>query len=126
MRLKKILGKPHEKKKNLLVYEYDRDIDAKIVGYDLNGGPDISIELHFYLKRNADILLMVEIPLVEDEIADIEQKLLKGGGVISAIHNHWLFDEPKLYFLHYQIIGNARFIATHIYSVIDKLISREY
>ncbi len=33
-------------------------------------------------------------------------ELRKRGLIVTAVHNHWLFDNPRLMYMHWENVGN--------------------
>jgi len=48
----------------------------------------------------ADAMVMGDLVLFEDEVNRVMSKLLDGGVQVTALHNHFFFDAPKVYFMH--------------------------
>jgi len=51
-------------------------------------------------KDVAEAMIMGDLVLFEDEVNPVMSKLLEGGVQVTALHNHFFFDQPKFYFLH--------------------------
>ena len=48
----------------------------------------------------AEAMVMGDLVLFEDEVNPVMSVLLDNGVAVTALHNHFLFDAPKVYFLH--------------------------
>jgi hypothetical protein len=48
----------------------------------------------------AEAMVMGDLVLFEDEVNPVMSKLLEGGVQVTALHNHFFFDAPKVYFMH--------------------------
>lgn len=57
-----------------------------------------------------------DVILLQEEVADAVKFLYDHGITVSALHNHWILDEPHLMYAHVQAIMHphrfARIIAT--------------
>ena len=51
-------------------------------------------------KDVAEAMVMGDLVLFEDEVNPIMSKLLDGGVAVTALHNHFFFDQPKVFFMH--------------------------
>ena len=73
------------------------------------------------LDQNGVALNLAEITLLQEEIPTFIHSIIKQGMIVSALHNHWIFTEPAILYLHIQSveppIGFARKIA-HSFSVL--------
>jgi hypothetical protein len=48
----------------------------------------------------AEAMIMGDLVLFEDEVNPVMSVLLDNGVDVTALHNHFLFDSPKVYFMH--------------------------
>lgn len=71
-------------------------------------------------KVDTGTAVMGELALLEDEVNPVIDELRKGGLEISALHNHMLYERPRILFLHFQGIGEMKEQAYAIKSAIDK------
>jgi hypothetical protein len=47
--------------------------------------------------------------------------LTSGGIEITALHTHMIGEQPKLYFMHFWSVGDARQLAATFKSALDKM-----
>ncbi|MFB4162231.1 DUF1259 domain-containing protein [Alteribacillus sp. JSM 102045] len=52
--------------------------------------------------RDGRVLNLGETVLLEEEINPLLTELRKRDITVTAIHNHWLFDEPRAMYMHFQ------------------------
>jgi hypothetical protein len=71
-------------------------------------------------KVDTGTAVMGEFALLEDEVNPVIDELRKGGLEISALHNHMLYERPRIMFVHYQGIGDMTEQANTIKSAIEK------
>lgn len=45
-----------------------------------------------------------ETVIMQDEINPFISALREQGILVTALHNHWLFDEPRLFYIHWESI----------------------
>jgi len=57
--------------------------------------------------------------LFEDEVNDAMSAALDNGLEVTALHNHFFFDQPKVYFMHISGEGNVEKLAAAVKKVYD-------
>ncbi|MFC4558168.1 DUF1259 domain-containing protein [Virgibacillus kekensis] len=83
--------------------EKDRDLDVTVQGRPFKS--ELSMEIHFEaLEDDGRALNHAEIVLLPDEVPEYTKALGKNNLTISALHNHWLFAEPSIKYLHVQSV----------------------
>src|SRR3989454_7593626 len=50
-------------------------------------------------------VMMGDLVLLEDEVNPVMSALLENGLEVTALHNHFFFDEPRIFFMH--VMGHA-------------------
>lgn len=83
-----------------------RNINATILGRRTRSPLALPFALSFENKRNGKTLNLGESVVLEDEINPLLTALRKRGIIVTAIHNHWLFDNPRLMYMHWENIGD--------------------
>lgn len=66
-------------------------------------------------------VLMGDTVLFEDEVNPAMSAALDAGLEVTALHNHFFFDQPKVYFMHIAGMGDVRRLATGVRSVYDRI-----
>lgn len=56
------------------------------------------------LDVNGNALNLGEITLLEQEIPHFMRSVVEQGLIVSALHNHWIFTQPNLMYIHIQSI----------------------
>jgi hypothetical protein len=64
-------------------------------------------------------MLMGDTVLFEDEVNPAMSAALDNGLEVTALHNHFFFDEPKVYFMHIGGMGDAAHLAASVRKVYD-------
>lgn len=82
-----------------------RDIDFKILGRETNS-PLVNPQFFSFenLDRNGNSLNLGETVLLEKEINPLLTELRKRDLIVTALHNHWLFDEPRAMYMHFESV----------------------
>jgi uncharacterized protein DUF1259 len=70
---------------------------------------------------SAHTMLMGDTVVLEDEVNPAMSAALDAGLEVTALHNHFFFDEPKIYFMHIGGTGDASALAAGVRKVYDKI-----
>jgi len=68
-----------------------------------------------------DAMVMGDTVLFQDEVNPVMSTALDSGLSVTALHNHFFFDEPKVYFMHIGGEGPPEKLATAVRKVWDKV-----
>jgi len=63
--------------------------------------------------------------LLADEVNPVVKALVENGINVTAIHNHMLYDEPRLFMLHFWGVGDPGKIAAGLKAALDKTNSKK-
>jgi hypothetical protein len=83
-----------------------RDIDAKILDRTTRSPLALPFALSFENSRGTDTLNLGETVILQKEINPFLSELRKRGIIVTALHNHWLFEEPRLMYIHWENVGD--------------------
>jgi len=64
-------------------------------------------------------VLMGDLVLTQEEVNPVLSALLDHGIEVTALHNHFFFDEPRMSFMHVHAHGNAMALARDIKPALD-------
>src|SRR2546421_8851753 len=70
---------------------------------------------------NDKAMMMGDTVLFEDEVNSVLSIALDNGLSVTALHNHFFFDEPKVYFMHIGGEGTVEKLAGSIRKVYDTI-----
>jgi len=70
---------------------------------------------------NDKAMVMGDTVLFEDEVNPAMSAALENGLSVTALHNHFLFDHPKVYFMHIEGQGTTEQLATAVRKLYDKI-----
>ena len=70
---------------------------------------------------NDKAMMMGDTVLFEDEVNPVMSAALDNGLSVTALHNHFFFDEPKVYFMHIEGQGTIDQLASAVSKVYDKI-----
>jgi hypothetical protein len=83
-----------------------RNIRASILGRRTQSPLALPFALSFEGKRNGETLNLGETVILQEEINPFLTELRKRGIIVTALHNHWLFDNPRLMYIHWENVGD--------------------
>lgn len=63
------------------------------------------------VDRNGNALCLGETVLRANEVNPFMTALRRAGITVTALHNHWLFEQPRLMFMHWQAFMNPETFA---------------
>jgi hypothetical protein len=64
-------------------------------------------------------VMMGDLVLLEDEVNPVMSALLDSGLEVTALHNHFFFDEPRMFFMHVHGHGTAADLAKKAKQAVD-------
>ncbi|HUE40999.1 MAG TPA: DUF1259 domain-containing protein [Chthoniobacterales bacterium] len=70
---------------------------------------------------NDKAMMMGDTVLFEDEVNPAMSAAFDNGLSVTALHNHFFFDHPKVYFMHIEGQGTTEELATAVRKVYDKV-----
>jgi hypothetical protein len=68
---------------------------------------------------SGQVMVMGDNVLFEDEVGPTMSAALENGLEVTALHNHFFFDQPKIYFMHIGGMGDAANLASAVKKVLD-------
>ncbi|MBK4736630.1 DUF1259 domain-containing protein [Noviherbaspirillum pedocola] len=92
---------------------------ASVDGWKLPPFLGTSSYAAFTSMGNSRVMVMGDNVLYEDEVAPAMQAALENGLEVTALHNHFFFEQPRLYFMHISGMGDAGKMAAAVRKVLD-------
>ncbi|GAA0082727.1 hypothetical protein B2H94_05275 [Clostridium sporogenes] len=90
---------------NVCTVTFMRDIDAEILGRPTHSPLALAALFSFESPDNQGRTLNLgETVILQEEINRFISILRENGILVTALHNHWLFDEPRLMYIHFESI----------------------
>jgi hypothetical protein len=74
-----------------------------------------------FIETESGAMVMGDTDLFEDEVNAVMSAALDNGLSVTALHNHFFFDHPKVYFMHIEGEGTVEQLATGVRKVYDKI-----
>lgn len=76
------------------------DTKISVDGWKMPAFMGLTSWASFHASGPSKAMVMGDIVLFQDEVNPVLSELLDSGLEVTALHNHFLFDEPKVYFMH--------------------------
>src|SRR6266496_704742 len=113
-------GKLNEKE-GVFKVTFPRD-DVKIVvdGWTMPPFMGLGTWAAFTETKNG-AMVMGDTVLFEDEVNPAMSVALDNGLSVTALHNHFFFDQPKVFFMHIEGEGSVEQLASAVRKVYDKI-----
>jgi len=114
-------GKLNEKE-GVYKVTFPRD-DVKVVvdGWTMPPFMGLGTWAAFTKGAHTEVMVMGDTVLFEDEVNSAMSAALDNGLNVTALHNHFFFDQPKVYFMHIEGDGTAEQLAGAVRKVYDKI-----
>ncbi|HEY0872834.1 MAG TPA: DUF1259 domain-containing protein [Vicinamibacterales bacterium] len=64
-------------------------------------------------------VMMGDLVLTEDEVSPVMSALLQNGLDVTALHNHFFWEQPRVFYMHVHGMGSAADLATRVKPAID-------
>ena len=121
----KALGKTGDYKGNVLKINIPRnDITAAVQGVLVPTPFGFGGWLAMTKGDQGMDVMMGDLVLIEPEVNPVITAVLNAGLDVTAIHNHFMFDTPRVFYVHVHGVGNAAELAKKIRPAVD-LIARD-
>jgi Domain of Unknown Function (DUF1259) len=118
-----ILGKSGKHNGMLLQYSFARKEKLRDAGMDMP--PAIGMATGINLQMDGTTAATTgDFVLLADEVNPVVKALTENGIIVTAIHNHMLFDDPRLFMMHFWAVGEPEKLATALKAALDKTNSK--
>lgn len=74
-----------------------------------------------FIPAHGQTMMMGDTVVFEDEVNPAMSAALEAGLEVTALHNHFFFDSPKVYFMHIGGMGDAGQLAAGVKKVYDTI-----
>jgi hypothetical protein len=113
-------GKLNEKEGVYKVTFPRADVKVAVDGWTMPPFMGLGTWAAFTETKNG-AMVMGDTVLFEDEVNSTMSAALDNGLSVTALHNHFFFDHPKVYFMHLEGQGTVEELATGVRKVYDKI-----
>lgn len=116
----KILGKQGDYRANVLKVNIPRnDLHMQIAGFSVPTPFGFGGWFAMTKGDGGEEVVMGDLVLTQEEVNPVMSVLLDHGLEVTALHNHFFWDEPRVFFMHIHGHGKALDLANDLKPVID-------
>ena len=116
----KIVGKSGDYKSNVLKVNIPRnDLHVKVAGYSLPTPVGFGGWFAMTKGDGGEDVVMGDLVLTQDEVNPVMSVLLDHGLEVTALHNHFFWEEPRIFYIHIHGYGKAEELANQLKPAID-------
>jgi hypothetical protein len=114
------LGKPGDFKDNVLKVNIPRnDVKVTVAGVTTPTPFGFGGWVAMTKGDGGHQVLMGDLVLLQDEVNPVMSALLDNGFDVTALHNHFFWDEPRMFYMHVHGHGSAADLAKRLKPAID-------
>ena len=115
-----VKGKLNEKEGVFKVTLPRTDIKATVAGVNMN--PELGLSAWAAFTQAGDhVMVMGDMVLLEEQVNPVMSVALDNGLEVTALHNHFLWDSPRIMFMHIGGMGDELTLAKAVGQVFNKL-----
>jgi hypothetical protein len=96
------------------------DVKVSVDGWTMPPFMGLASWAAFTQGKMGEAMVMGDTVLFQDEVNPVMSVALDNGLSVTALHNHFFYDEPKVYFMHIGGEGPVEKLATAVRKVWDK------
>ena len=96
--------------------------DLKVIARAVHLTPPMGLTSWAAFKRaGSETMVMGDMVLAEDQVNPVMSVALDNGIEVTALHNHFLWDSPRVMFMHIGGMGEEAKLATAVGKVFEKI-----
>src|SRR5438552_450979 len=114
-------GKMNEKEGVYKVTFPRNDVKVVVDGWTMPPFMGLGTWAAFTKGAHTEAMVMGDTVLFEDEVNAAMSAAFDNGLSVTALHNHFFFDQPKVYFMHIEGEGTVEKLASAVRKVYDKI-----
>ena len=114
-------GKLNEKEGAYKISFPREDIAVSVDGWKMAAFMGLSTWASFIKATHNEAMVMGDTVLFEDEVNLAMFVALESGLNVTALHNHFFFDRPRVFFMHIEGEGTIEHLASSIRLLYDKV-----
>ena len=97
------------------------DVSISVDGWKMPPFMGLTSWAAFTEGKSAETMVMGDLVLMQDEVNPVMSAVLEAGLSVTALHNHFFYDEPKVYFMHIGGEGTTEKLAAGVKAAFDKV-----
>jgi hypothetical protein len=114
-------GKLNEKEGVFKVSQPRTDVKISVDGWNMPPFMGLTSWAGFSSGRKKAFMTMGDLVLFQDEVNPVMSALFDKGIDVTALHNHFFYDDPKVYFMHISGEGDLDKLALGVRAAFDKV-----
>lgn len=114
-------GKMSEKENVFKVSKPRDDIKIKVDQWSMPAFMGLSSWAAFTPAADGKVMMMGDTMVFQDEVNPAMSAAFEAGLEVTALHNHFFFDQPKVYFMHIGGTGDEAKLAAGVKKVYDRI-----
>jgi len=96
------------------------DVKIAVDGWQMPPFMGLTSWAAFTAGKSAEAMVMGDLVLFQDEVNPVMSAALDAGLSVTALHNHFFFDEPKVFFMHIGGEGTVEKLGAAVKTALDK------
>ncbi|MGE5457156.1 MAG: DUF1259 domain-containing protein [Methanococcaceae archaeon] len=113
-----ILGSSGKKNGNLLQYSFARNEKLTESGMEMPASMGMAIAINFQMSENK-AAITGDFVLLDKEVNPVMKALTDNGIAVTALHNHMLYDNPRLFMMHFWAVDDPGKLAKGLKAALD-------
>jgi hypothetical protein len=97
------------------------DVSITVDGWKMPPFMGLTSWAAFTQGKQAEAMVMGDLVLMQDEVNPVMSAALDAGLSVTALHNHFFYDEPKVYFMHIGGEGTTQELAAGVKAALDEV-----
>ena len=114
-------GKMNEDEGVFKVSAPRNDVKIAVDGWQMPPFMGLTSWAAFTKGEKAEAMVMGDLVLFQDEVNPVMSAAFEHGLTVTALHNHFFYDEPKVYFMHIGGEGTAENLSIGVKAALDKV-----
>ncbi|MEX6689536.1 DUF1259 domain-containing protein [Danxiaibacter flavus] len=119
-----VLGNKGKHVGNLLQYSFVRNEQLTEGGMQMPPAIGMATAINFQMDGNK-AGITGDFVLLADEVNAVIKALTENGIAVTAVHNHMLYDNPRLFMLHFWAVDDPAKLAAGLKAALDKTNSKK-
>lgn len=118
-KVESILGRTGKRERNLLKFSIPRAETITENGMDIPPSMGMATAINFQMVGE-EAATTGDFVLLAYEVNSVVKALTEHGITVTAIHNHMLYESPRLFFLHFWGVGEPKKLAEGLKAALDQ------
>lgn len=97
------------------------DVRVAVAGWTMPPFMGLGTWASFTKGIHTEAMVMGDTVVFEDEVAPAMTAAIDNGLQVTALHNHFFYDKPKVFFMHIEGDGSVEQLATAVRKVYDSI-----